>query len=210
MDARDFVRTAHALSVPCQLDVPFEDKMSDRGVLKKPNKQKTPQYFTPAPERIQFWLLNILDILYSWQHLLYVKQMSGLSLVCLEMTLLSMSFKKKKKSRGEVLKLLSHWPAHGPWASHQIRHFPLPPCRPPRLLTKWADFWGGVYRPYPQCGTLWAKPQWFYPWNIHVLYFYIFGKHLSVSLTCFIHNPHCLLSIFVLGFFWGCRQSHHS
>lgn len=148
MDARDFVRTAHALSVPCQLDVPFEDKMSDRGVLKKPNKQKTPQYFTPAPERIQFWLLNILDILYSWQHLLYVKQMSGLSLVCLEMTLLSMSFKKKKKkSRGEVLKLLSHWPAHGPWASHQIRHFPLPPCRPPRLLTKWADFWGGFIAP---------------------------------------------------------------
>lgn len=210
MDARDFVRCAHALSVPCQLDVPFEDKMSDRGVLKKPNKQKTPQYFTPAPERIQFWLLNILDILYSWQHLLYVKQMSGLSLVCLEMTLLSMSFKKKKKKPGWGAETTE--PLTGPRTMSQPPDQTLPP--PPVSSTKTANkvgrLLGGVYRPYPQCGTLWAKPQWFYPWNIHVLYFYIFGKHLSVSLTCFIHNPHCLLSIFVLGFFWGCRQSHHS
>lgn len=135
MDARDFVRTAHALSVPCQLDVPFEDKMSDRGVLKKPNKQKTPQYFTPAPERIQFWLLNILDILYSWQHLLYVKQMSSLSLVCLEMTLLSMSFKKKKKKPGWGAETTE--PLTGPRTMSQPPDQTLPP--PPVSSTKTAN-----------------------------------------------------------------------
>lgn len=117
---------------------------------------------------------------------------------------------KKKKKPGWGAETTE--PLTGPRTMSQPPDQTLPP--PPVSSTKTANkvgrLLGGVYRPYPQCGTLWAKPQWFYPWNIHVLYFYIFGKHLSVSLTCFIHNPHCLLSIFVLGFFWGCRQSHHS